>query len=45
MLFYKWYGYELDDSIEEFNNEYKYIKTIGVSLFRERLQRLDILVL
>ena len=36
MLFYKWYGYELDDSIEEFNNEYKYIKTIGVSLFREK---------
>ena len=21
MLFYKWYGYELDDSIEEFNDE------------------------
>ena len=36
MLFYKWYGYELDDSIEEFNNEYKYIKTVGVSLFREK---------
>ena len=36
MLFYKWYGYELDDSIEEFNNEYKYLKTIGVSLFREK---------
>ena len=29
MLFYKWYGYKLDDSIEEFNNEYKYLKTIG----------------
>ena len=36
MLFYKWYGYELDNSIEEFNNEYKYLKTIGVSLFREK---------
>ena len=36
MLFYKWYGYELDNSIEEFNNEYEYIKTIGVSLFREK---------
>jgi beta-hydroxylase len=36
MLFYKWYGYKLDDSIEEFNNEYKYLKTIGVSLFREK---------
>ena len=36
MLFYKWYGYELDDSIKEFNNEYEYIKTIGVSLFREK---------
>ena len=23
MLFYKWYGYKLDESIEEFNNDYK----------------------
>lgn len=36
MLFYKWYGYKLDDSIDEFNNDYKYIKTIGVSLFRQK---------
>lgn len=36
MLFYKWYGYKLDESIEEFNNDYKYIKTIGVSLFRQK---------
>ena len=36
MLFYKWYGYKLDESIDEFNNDYKYIKTIGVSLFRQK---------
>ena len=36
MLFYQWYGYKLDDTIPEFNNDYKYIKTIGVSLFREK---------
>ena len=36
MLFYQWYGYKLDDTISEFNNNYKYIKTIGVSLFREK---------
>ena len=36
MLFYKWYGYKLDESINEFNNDYKYIKTIGVSLFRQK---------
>ena len=34
MLFYQWYGYKLDDTIPEFNNDY--IKTIGVSLFREK---------
>ena len=36
MLFYQWYGYKLDDTIPEFNEDYKYIKTIGVSLFREK---------
>ena len=36
MLFYKWYGYNLDETILDFNKEYKYIKTIGVSLFREK---------
>ena len=36
MLFYQWYGYKLDESISEFTKDYKYIKTIGVSLFREK---------
>ena len=36
MLFYKWYGYKLDESILDFDKDYKYIKTIGVSLFREK---------
>ena len=36
MLFYKWYGYKLDETITDFNNDYKYVKTIGVSLFREK---------
>ena len=36
MLFYKWYGYKLDESIIEFNKDYKHIKTIGVSLFRKK---------
>ena len=36
MLFYQWYGYKLDESMTDFNNDYKYIKTIGVSLFREK---------
>ena len=44
MLFYQWYGYKLDDTIPEFNNDYKYIKTIGVSLFRKKHQHLGILV-
>ena len=36
MLFYKWYGKNLDESIPEFNQSFNYIKTIGVSLFREK---------
>ena len=36
MLFYKWYGKDLDTDIPEFNKNFKYIKTIGVSLFREK---------
>ena len=36
MLFYKWYGYKLDETIIDFNKDYKYIKTIGVSLFRKK---------
>ena len=36
MLFYKWYGKNLDESIPEFNKNFKTIKTIGVSLFKEK---------
>jgi aspartyl/asparaginyl beta-hydroxylase (cupin superfamily) len=36
MLFYKWYGKNLDESIDGFTKDFKYIKTIGVSLFREK---------
>ncbi len=36
MLFYKWYGKELDETIPEFNKKFKTIKTIGVSLFKEK---------
>ena len=36
MLFYKLYGKNLDESIPEFNQSFNYIKTIGVSLFREK---------
>lgn len=36
MLFYKWYDKKLNEDIEEFNKKFKYIKTIGVSLFREK---------
>lgn len=31
MLFYKWYNQDLERSIPEFNQEFRYIKTIGVS--------------
>lgn len=36
MLFYKWFGKNMDDSVPDFNIEFKNIKTIGVSLFREK---------
>jgi beta-hydroxylase len=36
MLFYKWYDKNLDNQIPEFNREFKYVKTIGVSLFKEK---------
>ena len=36
MLFYKWYGGNLDDSVPEFNKEYRYVKTIGVSVFNSK---------
>ncbi|MEP3428664.1 MAG: aspartyl/asparaginyl beta-hydroxylase domain-containing protein [Roseibium sp.] len=34
MVFYRWYDQGADTSIPEFNRNYKYIKTIGVSLFK-----------
>lgn len=36
MLFYKWYGGNLDTSVPEFNREYRHIKTIGVSVFNSK---------
>jgi beta-hydroxylase len=33
MLLYKWYGRQLDTSIPELNKDFKYVKTIGVSVF------------
>lgn len=36
MLFYKWYDKNLDNQIPEFNRKFKYVKTIGVSLFKEK---------
>ncbi len=33
MVFYKWYGQDRDRSIPEFNQDYRYVKTIGVSVF------------
>ena len=36
MLFYKWYDKNLDTQFPEFNKKFKYIKTIGVSLFKQK---------
>lgn len=36
MLVYKWYGHQVDNSIAEWNKDFKYIKTIGVSVFNAR---------
>jgi len=36
MLFYKWYGENVDNSVPEFNADFKYVKTIGVSVFNSR---------
>jgi len=36
MLFYKWYDKDVDDSVPEFNRNYDYVKTIGVSVFNSR---------
>ena len=38
MIFFKWYGKNVDNPlpIEEFQREFKYIKTIGISIFNQR---------
>ena len=38
MYFFKWYGKNIEAAIDipEFHQEYKFIRTIGVSVFRER---------
>jgi len=36
MLFYKWYGDDVDRSVPEFNRAYTHVKTIGVSVFNSR---------
>jgi beta-hydroxylase len=38
MFFFKWYGSNVDTIIDvpEFHRDYKYIKTIGVSVFRKK---------
>ena len=33
MIFYKWYNRNYNNSITEFNQQFRYIKTIGVSVF------------
>ena len=33
MLVYKWYGRQVDSSLPEFNTDFKYVKTIAVSVF------------
>ena len=38
MIFFKWYGRNVPTSVDvpEFHREYKYIRTIGVSIFSKR---------
>ncbi|NRA73436.1 MAG: aspartyl/asparaginyl beta-hydroxylase domain-containing protein [Rickettsiales bacterium] len=36
MLFFKWYGKNYNNLISEFNKEFRYIKTIGVSIFNPK---------
>ncbi|MBO6719266.1 MAG: aspartyl/asparaginyl beta-hydroxylase domain-containing protein [Rhizobiaceae bacterium] len=36
MVFFKWYDKPGDESIADFNREWKYIKTIGVSVFNAK---------
>lgn len=33
MVFYRWYDEGVDTSVPEFNRDFKYVKTIGVSIF------------
>lgn len=36
MLFYKWYDKNTNDTVPAFNEDYTYIKTIGVSVFNQK---------
>ena len=38
MYFFKWYGKDIETELKipEFNREFRYVRTIGVSVFRER---------
>ncbi|WP_246660388.1 aspartyl/asparaginyl beta-hydroxylase domain-containing protein [Nitratireductor sp. XY-223] len=36
MLFYKWYDKNTDDAVPEFNEDFTYVKTIGLSAFSEK---------
>jgi beta-hydroxylase len=38
MIFWKWYGKDLDTTVDvpEFHERYKYVRTIGVSLFNKK---------
>jgi len=38
MIFFKWYGKNLETSVDvpEFHRDYKYVRTIGVSVFNKR---------
>jgi aspartyl/asparaginyl beta-hydroxylase (cupin superfamily) len=40
MIFFKWYGKNIDNFIDVpvFHEEYKYIKTIGISVFNKRVR-------
>ena len=36
MLFYKWYDKNINEDVPAFNEDYTYIKTIGVSVFNQK---------
>lgn len=38
MFFFKWYGKNLDNvlPVDEFHRDYRYVRTIGVSMFKQR---------